>query len=232
KRNSKLPSETVVLLVLCVLLAAALIIIIRLFFVILVSNKSVQTVREENEALRKNLSEITWGEQPTCPPPPSCPPESHNQTCLKCGGHWEFHGGKCYYFSTCGLNWTDSRSFCRDVGGDLVKIDSREEQEFLVRKLRDFGKIIGESFWIGLTDSETEDRWLWADGSPLDESLKFWFSGEPNNMRNDHPDGEDCVALKVIKTAADPKTWNDCPCNSFDRIICEKPRGSAQSSCV
>ncbi|XP_013882029.1 CD209 antigen-like protein E [Austrofundulus limnaeus] len=193
KRNSKLPSETVVLLVLCVLLAAALIIFIR--HSLRTANQSIQTLREENEALWKNLS------------------------------GWEEHGGNCYYFDTDELNWTESRSFCRDVGGDLVKIDSREEQEFLVRRLRDKMISIEDWFWIGLTDLETEGSWLWVDRSPLDKS--FWINGEPNNVGN-----EDCVALTVDRADGDLQTWNDFPCRHVARFICEKPPGSAQSSCV
>lgn len=41
---------------------------------------------------------------------------------------WEHHGEKCYYFSTNNLTWSESRAACQHAGGDLVKIDSMEEQ--------------------------------------------------------------------------------------------------------
>uniref|UniRef100_A0AAQ6A9V8 C-type lectin domain-containing protein n=1 Tax=Amphiprion ocellaris TaxID=80972 RepID=A0AAQ6A9V8_AMPOC len=74
--------------------------------------------------------------------------------CPKCEAGWEHHGGKCYNFTTNKSSWEESRNFCQSQGGDLVKIDSSDEQD---------------KFWIGLTDSEEEGRWLWVDGSPLNE---------------------------------------------------------------
>ncbi|PWA16766.1 hypothetical protein CCH79_00017830, partial [Gambusia affinis] len=57
-------------------------------------------------------------------------------TCLKCEPGWEPHGGNCYYFNTMRSSWTESRDSCIDLGSDLVKIDSREEQMFLESRLR------------------------------------------------------------------------------------------------
>ncbi|XP_015256516.1 PREDICTED: CD209 antigen-like protein D [Cyprinodon variegatus] len=98
---------------------------------------------------------------------------------LKCEAGWELHGGKCYFFSNNTSTWTESRDSCRGQGGDLVKIDSREEQMFLERKLKEKFANGEDSFWIGLTDSEKEDSWVWVDGSPLKErsdcSQNIWF---------------------------------------------------------
>uniref|UniRef100_A0A3Q1H6D0 C-type lectin domain-containing protein n=1 Tax=Anabas testudineus TaxID=64144 RepID=A0A3Q1H6D0_ANATE len=92
-------------------------------------------------------------------------------TCPKCEEGWELHGGKCYYFSTRDSSWYQSRDDCRSKGGDLVKIDSREEQventALRVRKKMDY---VYDKFWIGLTDSKEEDKWLWVDDSPLNTS--------------------------------------------------------------
>uniref|UniRef100_A0A3Q2P6I2 C-type lectin domain-containing protein n=1 Tax=Fundulus heteroclitus TaxID=8078 RepID=A0A3Q2P6I2_FUNHE len=51
-----------------------------------------------------------------------------DETCQKCEAGWELHGGNCYKFSTMKSSWNESRDSCKDLGGDLVKIDSREEQ--------------------------------------------------------------------------------------------------------
>ncbi|XP_015256524.1 PREDICTED: C-type lectin domain family 7 member A-like isoform X2 [Cyprinodon variegatus] len=145
-RTSKLPSVRVVLLVLGSLLAAALIIIYRLS-VVWMSNRDVQILKEENEDLRTFFSELT-------------PPE--------CEAGWELHGGNCYYFSNYKSSWTESRDSCRGQGGDLVKIDSREEQMFLVGRLNNLIVDESDKFWIGLTKAEIYN-WFWVDGSTLDE---------------------------------------------------------------
>uniref|UniRef100_A0A3B4FW91 C-type lectin domain-containing protein n=1 Tax=Pundamilia nyererei TaxID=303518 RepID=A0A3B4FW91_9CICH len=101
-----------------------------------------------------------------------------NGSFYKCEEGWEKHGGKCYYFSIRQSSWKQSRVECRAKGGDLVKI----------------GKLMKEGedkFWIGLTDSAVERRWLWVDGS----LLKFWAGKEPNNVTEGDCDGEDCVRM-------------------------------------
>nr|XP_015811524.2 C-type lectin domain family 4 member E isoform X2 [Nothobranchius furzeri] len=196
-------------LLLWALLAAALIIVYRLAFDKIRTNKTLQTLKEENEALRKHISD---------------------HFCLKLDRNWEKHGDKCYYFSNISLSWKGSRSFCEDLGADLVKIDSREEQEFLVEKVKNFvmDTILG-SFWIGLTDSEVEGNWTWVDGSPLDSRMKFWLEGEPNNASGRSVSGEDCVAI-VKRGVEDLNTWNDDTCSFAHKSICEKPAGTGPSS--
>uniref|UniRef100_A0A3Q1H606 C-type lectin domain-containing protein n=1 Tax=Anabas testudineus TaxID=64144 RepID=A0A3Q1H606_ANATE len=115
-------------------------------------------------------------------------------TCPKCEEGWELHGGKCYYFSTRDSSWYQSRDDCRRGGGDLVKIDSREEQSFLEVRVRQKMNKDDDSFWIGLTDSKEEGKWLWVDDSPL-------------NTRFD---------------SDDLKCWNDVPCIISLKSICEK----------
>uniref|UniRef100_A0A3Q1H449 C-type lectin domain-containing protein n=1 Tax=Anabas testudineus TaxID=64144 RepID=A0A3Q1H449_ANATE len=115
-----------------------------------------------------------------------------DDTCPKCEEGWELHGGKCYYFSTNKSTWDQSRDDCRHGGGDLVKIDSREEQ--VENTMNDDE----DKFWIGLTDSKEEDKWLWVDDSPLNTSLTFWISREPDNWpgnNNKVPEGEDCARM-------------------------------------
>uniref|UniRef100_I3JBT7 Hepatic lectin-like n=1 Tax=Oreochromis niloticus TaxID=8128 RepID=I3JBT7_ORENI len=81
--------------------------------------------------------------------------------CSKCEEGWEQHGGKCYYFSTNKSSWNESRDECRAKGGDL---------EFLGKKVRGMMTDHEDKFWIGLTDSAEQGRWLWVDGSPLNKS--------------------------------------------------------------
>uniref|UniRef100_A0A3P8QRA0 C-type lectin domain-containing protein n=1 Tax=Astatotilapia calliptera TaxID=8154 RepID=A0A3P8QRA0_ASTCA len=132
-----------------------------------------------------------------------------NGSFYKCEEGWEKHGGKCYYFSISQLSWKQSRVDCRAKGGDLVKIDSREEQ--LMKEGED-------KFWIGLTDSAVEGRWLWVDGS----LLKFWAGKEPNNVTEGDPDGEDCVRMGEEFENKDLKCWFDQSCLKPQRSICEK----------
>uniref|UniRef100_A0AAR2IQ98 C-type lectin domain-containing protein n=1 Tax=Pygocentrus nattereri TaxID=42514 RepID=A0AAR2IQ98_PYGNA len=118
-------------------------------------------------------------------------------------------GSSFYFFSTERNNWTESRQDCRKGGADLVIINSREEQMFLIDPKEK------RNFWIGLTDTETEDTWKWVDGQPLTD--KFWKNNEPNNAG---VGGEDCAVFTTALKDSQ-QTWNDLPCSGKENWICE-----------
>uniref|UniRef100_A0A3B5QID9 C-type lectin domain-containing protein n=1 Tax=Xiphophorus maculatus TaxID=8083 RepID=A0A3B5QID9_XIPMA len=136
-------------------------------------------------------------------------------TCLKCEAGWEKHGGNCYYFSNSKSSWNDSRRSCADLGSDLVKIDSREEQS----RLRGLMVEDDDKFWIGLTDSVEEGKWFWVDGSPLDES--FWYFDQPDDLSVNNLPGADCVRMGE-QVEDNLKCWHDRNCDYPQKSICEK----------
>ncbi|KAK2830729.1 hypothetical protein Q5P01_018660 [Channa striata] len=196
-KRSKVTSDRVPLLVLSVLLTAAVIALAIVSFYSL-------HIKKLHDALRRNITD---------------------EPCLKCEEGWEHHGPMCYYFSIVSSPWIQSREECRHRGGDLVQIDSREEQTFLEEKLREKMNEAEDKFWIGLTDSVKEGRWLWVDGSELNTSLTFWSKNEPDDWKGENginPDGEDCVRMGEKTGAADLKCWFDKLCAVPQRSICEK----------
>ncbi|KAL3984230.1 RAD51-like protein 3 [Sarotherodon galilaeus] len=220
-RGSKVTEETVALVVFSIFLAAALIVIYRLSFDKIRTNEEVENLEHQKMKCEGNLTTH----------------ETQHDPCYKCEEGWEQHGGKCYYFSINKSSWKQSRDECRAKGGDLVKIDSREEQTFLERRLRDVMNEAEDKFWIGLTDSAVEGRWVWADGSPLNERLQFWSRDEPDNWTGtdgEHPDGEDCVSMGEKGGAKDLKCWFDAFCSKPCRSICEKAavKGQIKKVCV
>ncbi|XP_062266135.1 C-type lectin domain family 4 member E-like isoform X2 [Platichthys flesus] len=192
-RRSGVTSERVALLVLSVLLAAA----VTALGVTLHENTQTKKLQEECEA--KHISD---------------------ETCPRCEDGWEPHGGKCYFFSSVTLTWNESRRQCKSKRGDLVVINSREEQRFLESRVME--KKDKPEFWIGLTDSEREGEWLWVDDTRLNASLTFWREGEPNNVKGENPDGEDCVTMWEKDGVTNLKTWFDQSCKSSKKSICEK----------
>ncbi|XP_053302285.1 hepatic lectin isoform X2 [Pleuronectes platessa] len=197
-RRSGVTSERVALLVLSVLLAAAVIALGVTLYENTQTKKSLQKLQDE----AKNLTE---------------------ETCSSCEDGWEPHGGKCYFFSSVTSTWDQSRTQCKSMRGDLVVINSREEQRFLESKVRGKKDKPNDMFWIGLTDSKNEGEWLWVDDTQLDPSLKFWYDGQPDNWTGDNPDGEDCVRMGEKDGPTDLKTWVDRSCKSDQKSICEKP---------
>ncbi|XP_055013083.1 C-type lectin domain family 4 member E-like [Boleophthalmus pectinirostris] len=158
---------------------------------------------------------------------------AHAPVGLRCDEAWLLHGQKCYRFSNMKTSWDMSRQLCGEMGGDLVKIETRTEQQFLFEKIKEINKSTEEMFWMGLSDAETEGDWRWTDGSSLNQSLAFWFvygsANEPDNwISPPHPQGEDCAWMGVRVWATEFLSWFDVPCTITSRFMCEKqPRRSA-----
>ncbi|XP_053302292.1 CD209 antigen-like protein C [Pleuronectes platessa] len=197
-RRSGVTSERVALLVLSVLLAAA----VTALGVTLHENTQTKKSLQKSQDEAKNLTD---------------------ETCPRCEDGWEPHGGKLYFFSSFTLSWNESRRQCKSMRGDLVVINSREEQEFLQTRVMEKMDKPEDKFWIGLTDSQKEGEWLWVDDTRLDPSLTFWREGEPNNWTGDNPDGQDCGRMGEKNGAKDLKTWMDRSCRVSKKSICEKP---------
>uniref|UniRef100_H2XKA0 C-type lectin domain-containing protein n=1 Tax=Ciona intestinalis TaxID=7719 RepID=H2XKA0_CIOIN len=119
--------------------------------------------------------------------------------------------------------WADARLHCQSEGGDLVSINSPEEQgfiEFHVAYLNVW------AVWTGGLDSYNgpdffpdvidafDGGWRWSDGTPF--NFVNWVDhppGEPNNESD-----EDCMEIR-----SDTGLWNDVPCGGYYGYICERP---------
>nr|XP_043908317.1 immune-related, lectin-like receptor 4 isoform X1 [Solea senegalensis] len=242
RRGTLLTVERVALLVLSLLLVAA---VAALFVTHL---KNTQT-KSELERLQSSF--------------PAVLNNYTGKTCPTCDEGWEHHGGKCYFFTSTPLTWSKSRLECSTLGGDLVVINNKEEQKFLVSRL--MTKMIDpeDKFWIGLTDSETEGKWTWVDGLPLNTrfnlyeksfsihlqhqsytvsidpdlflfpcfpSWTYWLGANPDNWKQEDPEGEDCVRMGEKDGAPDLKCWLDKSCKNPQKSICEKQMGFYTSS--
>uniref|UniRef100_A0A3Q1H9T8 C-type lectin domain-containing protein n=1 Tax=Anabas testudineus TaxID=64144 RepID=A0A3Q1H9T8_ANATE len=138
-------------------------------------------------------------------------------TCPKCEEGWELHGGKCYYFSTTNQPGTRAemiKSLTQSISSTLPV------QSFLELTLRQKMDSDYDKFWIGLTDSKEEGKWLWVDDSPL------------NTRNGEVPEGEDCAAMGKKSGAADLKCWFDIFCKKNYKSICEKSAETGRVTCV
>ncbi|XP_014032600.1 C-type lectin domain family 4 member E isoform X1 [Salmo salar] len=149
-----------------------------------------------------------------------------------CAHDWMCQGKNCYYFSNDTLTWVESRDKCVSMGGQLVIIDSQDEQKFLDKKVGAIMSNGEDKFWIGLTDQKEEGKWLWVDDTPLDSKHSFWFVAkngkkEPDDWQGDNkggknPDGEDCARMGEKAGTHNGKSWFDVNCGWSHRRICEK----------
>ncbi|XP_072526657.1 uncharacterized protein [Salminus brasiliensis] len=139
---------------------------------------SIRNLTEEGDQLKISYQNLTEEKDQL---------KISNQNLIErsCFKEWKNNRGSFYFFSTEQKTWNESRQDCRERGADLVIINSREEQVFLIGQKKE------SNFWIGLTDEDTESVWKWVDGQQLGND-SFWRTGEPNNARE-----EDCAAIET-----------------------------------
>ncbi|XP_056435270.1 C-type lectin domain family 17, member A-like [Gadus chalcogrammus] len=126
-----------------------------------------------------------------------------------CPEGWRKFENACYHHSDQKKSWNNGRNDCIKKGGDLVVIDSSQEQ-------------YEGDFWIGLTDLEQEGTWKWVDGAPL--ILSNWEEKQPDNGNKIAKYGEeDCAQNRR-------PTWNDVSCDTNLQWICEASAEDAQIS--
>ena len=137
-----------------------------------------------------------------------------------CQQGWIGNGTLCYkLFTASKLTWENGKKECEKWHTNLVKVDSREENDFI--KTNVLATETNDDYWIGLSDSAKEDDWMWTDGTRLGlvHGYKNWGSNQPDNYGNN----EDCV---VIRRESDPNysgRWYDQPCSRKKKYICENP---------
>ncbi|XP_068563091.1 CD209 antigen-like protein E [Cebidichthys violaceus] len=141
--------------------------------------------------------------------------------CRHCLPGWTFVNSMCYYFAFSDAilrrSWHEARQFCKNQGGDLAVMDSREKHLAITDLINNYhvphASIFYSGFWIGLRDVEEEGTWKWLDGTRLTQG--YWNDGEPNDQGN-----EDCAATYPRSNPF--KAWNDAPCNHELKWICQR----------
>jgi transglutaminase-like putative cysteine protease len=127
--------------------------------------------------------------------------------------------GHAYKFFAEELTWKAAQSKCASLGGNLVFIDSADENKFVASLVANAG---WEDTWIGITDQGQEGVWRTVAGDPL--SYTNWYSGQPNNkaaeehyaLMTDHPHAASGKRMGW--------TWCDQPNKSKDHrpgYVCE-----------
>ncbi|XP_043082930.1 C-type lectin domain family 4 member M-like [Puntigrus tetrazona] len=114
---------------------------------------------------------------------------------------WRCFQSDLYYISSEEKNWYDGKEDCLKRGANLTIVNSNEEQDFLKTY---------DEVWIGLTNME--NTWKWIDGSTPTSS--FWAYGKPN--------GHTTKYCAVTSKRLDKSEWNDYPCSSSFKWVCER----------
>ena len=106
-----------------------------------------------------------------CASTPKGPPSN----AVKWNGHW-------YIFIDEKMPWVEAEKRCKDMGGHLAVIESKEENEFVLGYLQsaftEKGSLGGA--WIGASaEVDGEYRWSPPNRKKLSETYSNWWTGKP-----------------------------------------------------
>ncbi|XP_046575102.1 lymphocyte antigen 75-like isoform X1 [Haliotis rubra] len=120
----------------------------------------------------------------------------------------------CYILELDEVKWDSARIRCRILGADLVSINTEAENDFLVKKIKEYYPPDEQSaahFWMGMLYED--GKYMWADGTEV--GFTDWRStSEPNCMH------VKCKAF--ISTFQSAYKWEDATSAYHFHYICEK----------
>jgi hypothetical protein len=127
---------------------------------------------------------------------------------------WREYNGSKYRLSKNFGTWEEIEAEAKEYKGNLVTINSAEEQKFLTDN---YGE--KELLWIGLNDKEKNNDFKWIGDEKSSYTYTNWFRGEPNDDHYGVPEG-----FVVMNWQRAPKNeeeedegrnksgrWNDLP---------------------
>jgi hypothetical protein len=147
---------------------------------------------------------------------------------IKWNGHWyalyNFEGGK---------TWHEAKKHCEELGGHLMCVESKSEEEFIFRVFAN--KADGHHIWLGATDEHKEGDWRWVNGKSLDDTYHNFRGVNPNDAGGHGPVDDRKRAgqhyLRVSLTRPVERfsyrfypgsvNWDDYEGGKFKVLICE-----------
>ncbi|XP_039367988.1 C-type lectin domain family 2 member B-like [Mauremys reevesii] len=95
-----------------------------------------------------------------------------------CRDDWLYYRKKCYYLSEDQADWDSSQRFCSAHGASLAMIESQQEMNFIMNRMRT------RDSWIGLRKKGA--KFYWVNGETLNTSLfPVYLSGHEECAHTD-----------------------------------------------
>nr|XP_033476233.1 type-2 ice-structuring protein-like [Epinephelus lanceolatus]XP_033476256.1 type-2 ice-structuring protein-like [Epinephelus lanceolatus] len=122
-----------------------------------------------------------------------------------CRDGWHEFEGRCFQYIPRVLSWATAERNCKNLKSHLASVHNHHEYQFIQKMIRTITQDSRET-WIGGSDCQQKDTWLWSDGSIF--FWTFWCAGQRNTsgcLQMNHG-GEDC--------------WHEDECSSKLPSVC------------
>ena len=110
-----------------------------------------------------------------------------------------------------GPTWEEAEENARKLGGNLVTINDKFENQWIVDNYYGEGKISEEieikSVWIGYNDLKAEGQWEWISGEKT--NYTNWAPGEPDGTSSNKAGEQYAEFLLFDSFNRDPGMWGD-----------------------
>lgn len=126
----------------------------------------------------------------------------------------------CLQIVTESKSWTEARKHCLRFGGDLIRVNSVDKQNFIMLQLR---RNDPNRVWIGASYHVVESKWKWVTGDGVQKNYQNWKPGQgPRHKGQVHSTSmsNDCTLMDYNEGGQ----WEARPCNLtyFEyNFICE-----------
>merc|ERR1712141_157146 len=117
----------------------------------------------------------------------SCQDEMSVDRCwYACSEDWTLFQESCYLFdkNTQHNTFMDAKQACVDLGGYLVEIETKEEDDFIINTVTEMAnsKCENTDYWLGAEDLDNDGIWTWTtSGNPVVYSN--WWSN-PGSLKS------------------------------------------------
>ena len=113
------------------------------------------------------------------------------------------YNGHSYKLYTIGKTWSEAKTYCENLGGHLVAINTSGEQSIIESMISNGTK---NSYWLG-GYRDDNDNWQWVTNESFNYSN--WAPSEPNNSGGE----EDKIMIYKVPDPKNPDAsfgeWND-----------------------
>lgn len=93
----------------------------------------------------------------------------------------ETFGGHRYQFVPGSTSWAEAKTKAEALGGHLVTITSKEENDFLLKTYGDKLPDVNRNIWLGAIEDRVGAGWKWVTGEPF--TFTGWVLNEPNGIK-------------------------------------------------